>query len=97
VAIEPEGGKLARAQSTAPLWEAGSILLPDPQVFNGHDAAHPNVGAWLDQYIHNICTFPKAAHDDDMDSTSQALIYIRHRIGGGIMDFYRRSAERLGG
>lgn len=95
VPIEPEGGKLARAQSTSPLWEAGSILLPDPQVFNGRDVAHPNVGTWLDQYIHNICTFPNAAHDDDMDATSQALIYIRHRMSAGIFDFYRKDHERL--
>lgn len=86
VAIEPEGGKLARAQSTSPLWEAGSIVLPDPQTFEV---------PWLDQYIHNICTFPKAAHDDDMDATSQALIYIRHKMGGGIMDFYRKGAEKI--
>lgn len=85
VAIEPEGGKLARAQSTSPLWEAGSILLPDPQVFEV---------PWLDQYIHNICTFPKAAHDDDMDATSQALIYIRHRMGAGILDYFRRHHDR---
>jgi len=84
VPIEPEGGKLARAQSTAPLWEAGNVVLPDPQVFNV---------PWLDQYIHNICTFPKAAHDDDMDATSQALIYIRHRLSSGIIDFYRRGVQ----
>lgn len=85
IAIEPEGGKLARAQSTSPLWEAGSILLPDPQMFDV---------PWLDAYIHNICTFPKAAHDDDMDATSQALIYIRHRMSAGIFDFYRAGYER---
>lgn len=84
VAIEPEGGKLARAQSISPLWEAGSIELPDPQVFDV---------PWLEEYIHSICTFPKAAHDDDMDATSQALIYIRHKMGAGIMDFYRNQAE----
>ena len=85
IAIEPEGGKLARAHSISPLWEAGSIELPDPQVFEA---------PWVNQYIHNICTFPKAAHDDDMDATSQALIYFRHKMGGGILDFYRGHAER---
>ena len=85
VAIEPEGGKLSRAQSMSPLWEAGSIELPDPQIFDV---------PWLEQYIHDICTFPKAAHDDDMDATSQALIYIRHKMGGGILDFYRAGAEK---
>jgi predicted phage terminase large subunit-like protein len=83
MAINPEGGKIARAQATAPLWESGSIELPDPQVFHV---------PWIEDYIHNICTFPKAAHDDDMDSTSQALIYMRNRLGGGILDFYRRQA-----
>ncbi|MGH9637054.1 MAG: phage terminase large subunit, partial [Candidatus Angelobacter sp.] len=60
VAVNPEGGKLARAQATAPLWEAGSIELPDPQIFGI---------TWMEDYLHNICTFPKAAHDDDVDAT----------------------------
>ena len=83
IAVNPEGGKLARAQATAPLWESGSIELPDPQVFGLH---------WMDDYLHNICTFPKAAHDDDVDATSQALIWMRTRLGGGIVDFYRSQA-----
>jgi predicted phage terminase large subunit-like protein len=84
VAVNPEGGKLARAQATAPLWEAGSIELPDPQVFGCN---------WIEDYLHNICTFPKAAHDDDVDATSQALIYMRSRLGGGIVEFYRQQAN----
>lgn len=83
VAVNPEGGKIARAQATAPLWEAGSIELPDPQVFGC---------AWMEDYLHNMCAFPKAAHDDDVDATSQALIYMRSRLGGGIVDFYRQQA-----
>ncbi len=83
VAVNPEGGKLARAQATAPLWESGSIELPDPQVFGC---------TWIEDYLHNICTFPKAAHDDDVDATSQALIYMRNRLGGGIVEFYRQQA-----
>jgi hypothetical protein len=105
IAIDPEGGKLARAQSISPLWEAGSIELPDPQVFDGcgPDKAHPDPGrypdvrSWVEAYIHNICTFPKAAHDDDMDATSQALIYIRHKMSVGIFDFYRRYSEVVRG
>src|SRR5579864_768574 len=83
VPVNPEGGKLARAQATAPLWESGSIELPDPQLFGC---------AWIEDYLHNICTFPKAAHDDDVDATSQALIYMRNRLGGGIVEFYRMQA-----
>ena len=83
VPICPDGGKLSRAQAMAPLWEAGSIELPDPEAFDV---------PWLDAYIHNICTFPKAAHDDDMDSTSQALIYMRNHLVDGILNFYRQQA-----
>ena len=83
IGVNPEGGKLARAQATAPLWESGSIELPDPQVFDL---------PWMEDYLHNICTFPKAAHDDDVDATSQALIWMRSRLGGGIVDFYRQQA-----
>ncbi|HLZ93658.1 MAG TPA: phage terminase large subunit, partial [Candidatus Acidoferrum sp.] len=83
VAVNPEGGKLARAQATAPLWESGSIELPDPQAFGI---------TWMEDYLHNMCAFPKAAHDDDVDATSQALIYMRSRLGGGIVEFYRRQA-----
>ncbi len=86
VAVNPEGGKIARAQATAPLWEAGSIELPDPQVFGA---------TWMEDYLHNICAFPKAAHDDDMDATSQALIYMRSRLGGGIVDFYRQQSMAI--
>jgi len=84
VAVNPEGGKLARAQATAHLWEAGSIELPDPQVFGI---------TWMEDYLHNMCAFPKAAHDDDVDATSQALIYMRSRLGGGIVEFYRQQAS----
>ncbi|HEY3770037.1 MAG TPA: phage terminase large subunit [Candidatus Angelobacter sp.] len=86
VAVNPEGGKIARAQATAPLWEAGSIELPDPQIFGAN---------WMEDYLHNICAFPKAAHDDDMDATSQALIYMRSRLGGGIVDFYRQQSVAI--
>lgn len=89
IAIDPNGlangGKVARAQATAPLWESRSILLPDPQVFEV---------PWLEQYIHDICTFPKAANDDDMDATSQAIIWIRQKMGGGIFDFYKAGGQK---
>jgi predicted phage terminase large subunit-like protein len=84
VPVNPEGGKIARAQATAPLWEAGSIELPDPQIFGC---------SWMEDYLHNLCAFPKAAHDDDMDATSQALIYMRTRLGGGIVEYYRQESQ----
>jgi predicted phage terminase large subunit-like protein len=85
VPINPEGGKLARAQAVSPLFEAGSVELPDPKCFDV---------PWLESYIHGICTFPKAAHDDDMDATSQALTYIRNRSGSGMFEFMRREGQK---
>lgn len=82
VPVNPEGGKLARAQCVAPLWEAGNVELPDPQCFQV---------PWLDEYISNMCAFPKAAHDDDMDATSQALIYMRFRTNTGMLEYIRRT------
>jgi predicted phage terminase large subunit-like protein len=80
IAVNPEGGKLSRGQAVSPLWESESVELPDPQVFEV---------PWLEGFIHSVCTFPKAAHDDDFDAMTQALIYIRNRMGGGIFDFYK--------
>lgn len=87
IPVSPDGGKMARAQAMAPLWEAGSVELPDPQTFDV---------PWIESYIHNLCTFPRAAHDDDMDATSQALIYMRSRLRQttGLIDFYREEAAR---
>jgi predicted phage terminase large subunit-like protein len=84
VAVTPEGGKLTRAHAMYPLWESGSVELPDPQVFEA---------PWLEDYLRNICTFPKAVHDDDMDATSQALIYMRNKFTGGMVEFVKKLAE----
>jgi predicted phage terminase large subunit-like protein len=84
VAVTPQGGKLTRAHAMAPLWESGSIELPDPQVFDV---------TWMEDYLRNICTFPRAVHDDDMDATSQALTYMRNRGSGGIADYYRKKSK----
>jgi predicted phage terminase large subunit-like protein len=87
VPVSPHGGKLSRAQAMAPLWEAGSVHLPDPHIFKL---------PWMEAYIHNLCTFPRAAHDDDMDATSQALIYMRSHNANGIAEYYRRLAAEAG-
>lgn len=84
VALSADHGKMSRAQAMSPLWEAGSVELPDPRTFDV---------PWIESYIHNICTFPKAAHDDDMDATSQAILYMRNFLVDGIIDFYRKESR----
>jgi hypothetical protein len=62
------------------MFEAGMILLPD-------DAE------WADDYIESMTRFPKGQHDDDVDSTSQALNYLRRRQHGVIEYIERELAK----
>lgn len=62
VPVEPEGGKEARANAVSPLFEAGNVYLP-----------HPNMCSWTNDLIEELVSFPNAAHDDLVDMTSQAL------------------------
>lgn len=60
VAVNPDGGKVARASAMLPDLEAGNIYLPR------------NVG-WLDDFLHEASAFPRGAHDDQVDAMSQAI------------------------
>ncbi len=60
VAVEPEGGKVARAHEASVYFEAMNVHLPE--------------GAeWLQDYISEFLAFPQGAHDDCVDATTQAL------------------------
>lgn len=67
IPITPQGSKLARATSVAPLFEADDVRLLR--------------GAWLKDYIEEMCTFPRSENDDQVDSTSQALNWIEVHMG----------------
>lgn len=58
----PNGSKSARVHAISPLFEAGNIWLPAPEIY-----------AWISDYIEEITSFPSAANDDQMDATAQAL------------------------
>ncbi|MEK4085621.1 phage terminase large subunit [Psychrobacillus sp. FSL K6-1415] len=62
VPVNPDGGKEARANAVSPLFEAGNVYLP-----------HPNMCAWVEDLIEELVSFPNAAHDDLVDMTTQAL------------------------
>ncbi len=68
IAVEPQGGKLARAQAISPEMEAGNVYIPDP-------ALNP----WVNDYIEEWALFPNGAHDDQVDATSQALLRFSRR------------------
>jgi predicted phage terminase large subunit-like protein len=60
--IEPDGSKLARAHAVTSYWEALNIWLP-----------HEDIAPWIRHYVSEITAFPAAAHDDQVDSMTQAL------------------------
>ncbi|WP_346235717.1 phage terminase large subunit [Lysinibacillus telephonicus] len=62
VPVNPDGGKEARANAVSPLFEAGNVYLP-----------HPNMCPWVEDLIEELVSFPNAAHDDLVDMTTQAL------------------------
>ncbi len=73
IAVNPEGGKTARAQACAPDQEAGCIWLP-------HESIEPGVNIFLAE----VTSFPAGRTDDEVDAMTQALIWLqrRHRSTG---------------
>jgi predicted phage terminase large subunit-like protein len=43
---------------------------------NGH-VFLPSSEAWLADYLHELMSFPGSKYDDQVDSTTQALAYLR--------------------
>ncbi len=71
IAIEPTGDKVERAEAVAPLFQAGSIYLP-----------HKSICPWIEDFVNELKVFPNGKHDDQVDSTTQAIEYL-DRVGGG--------------
>jgi predicted phage terminase large subunit-like protein len=62
--VPPNTDKIVRLHAQTTMFENGRVLLP-------RDAP------WLAQYINEITGFPGTKHDDQVDSTTQALAYMR--------------------
>lgn len=84
-AINPQGGKEARAQAVEPLFAAGNVFLPHPDRAEYEDgrrgAPWVRGGVPLDapeaargSYEWFMVTFPNADHDDPVDATTQHLV-----------------------
>lgn len=63
IAVEPQGGKVARANAAAPSVESGNVYLP-----------HPSLYGWVDEFIASCAAFPNGSNDDDVDAFTQAVI-----------------------
>lgn len=68
IGICPRGGKEARLFSVAGLCESGRVWLPEE-------------APWLAAFESELFAFPSAAHDDQVDALTQALIWGRERGG----------------
>jgi len=64
IPINPEGGKISRANAVSPSIESGNVFLPLGK-------------EWVFDYLKELVSFPNAEHDDEVDCTTQALNRLR--------------------
>jgi predicted phage terminase large subunit-like protein len=64
--VKVDSDKVTRAQAVTPMVEAGRVYLPEG-------------ASWLEDYLDELSTFPASANDDLVDSTTQALNFLRQR------------------
>lgn len=60
IAINPQGGKVARVNAVSPYIQAGNVYLP-------------RQAEWVHDFVEECASFPKGKNDDDVDAMSQAL------------------------
>jgi Terminase RNaseH-like domain len=81
--VKPERDKVMRMHAQTAAIENGFVYVP----LEAH---------WLPAYIHELTTFPRSKYDDQVDSTSQALGWLKAPTSHfGIYEFYRRQYEAL--
>lgn len=76
IPVNPEGGKITRAQAVTPLIEAGNVWLPKH-------------APWVGDLVTESSAFPNAKHDDQVDALTQAL---NRMANNGPADFFTTSA-----
>ena len=80
-AYRPTGDKVMRLHAQTAAIENGFVHLP-------------REASWLDGYVHELLTFPNGRHDDQVDSTAQALDWFRQRASEpGMLAYYRELLE----
>lgn len=68
--VKVDSDKVARANAVTPLIEAGRVYLPE-------------YASWLHDYLEELSSFPVGEHDDQVDSTTQALIQMANPVTYG--------------
>jgi predicted phage terminase large subunit-like protein len=85
-AINPERDKKMRMASQTALIENGLVYVPE-------DAP------WAAEYLHEMAVFPNGKYDDQVDSTSQFLIWYNNATieGANALEYMRREYESIQG
>jgi predicted phage terminase large subunit-like protein len=81
---EPKMEKIMRLHSVTSTIENGLVYLPKQ-------------AEWREEYLRELTTFPNGKYDDQTDSTSQALDWIKGRyFKFPVFEYYRREAAKQG-
>jgi predicted phage terminase large subunit-like protein len=82
--VKPDKDKVIRMTTQTALMANGQVHLPKE-------------APWLHAYETELMLFPVAAHDDQADSTAQALSYWQEQLQEpALITFYREELERMG-
>ena len=84
VAVKVDRDKISRARAVTPLIEAGKVFLRES-------------APYLTDYLDELAAFPTGVHDDAVDSTTQALNYLRHEQVNTVAIYNGITGEYLGG
>lgn len=82
---EPTMDKIMRMNAVTSTIENGFAHLPDK-------------AAWLNEYLHELTSFPMGKYDDQADSTSQALDWFKQQHMTqyhGVLEYYKRENEKM--
>lgn len=80
VGVTPKGGKVSRVNAISPAIESGHVFLPKDSL-------------WTEEFIDQFTAFPAGAHDDIVDSASQALSFLLYSGGSGYLPEAKEDRE----
>jgi predicted phage terminase large subunit-like protein len=75
VAINPEGGKIARASAASVSIESGNWYLPHPMIAGW--VGNPEDPTSKDGFLNEVATFPFGKNDDAVDAMTQGETYLQ--------------------
>jgi predicted phage terminase large subunit-like protein len=74
IPVKPLGSKEARAHSAAAQIESGNVYLLGKRRPDGQAYDREATPGWVQDFVEECAAFPNAAHDDQVDAMSQALV-----------------------